>query len=381
MLPIIERFDRATDPALYRRLPSDWAMATADVVGSTALANSGRRRDINFIAGAVIAAVQAAIAETNADPVAAQFGGDGATIAVPPEARGRVRQVMRALGHWAHSTFGIELRVGLIDIAALEAQDAPVLAALYDAGGGNYYGLFLGRGAGLAESLIKTDPDQRLAPEPGPVPGLDILSCRWEPVPSERGVILSIIADPVAEGPDGLRAVAELRAGIDAIAGIDTAAPLGSGRGLVPRLSAIPRAIRREVLAQPLGRRFSKAMAAALLTVLLWVLYRTGWTVGGFDQAVYRGRTAQHTDFRRISAGLRLVLDVTPAAAEAIEALLEDQFAQRRIVYGLHRSDAATLTCLVQNPVTGRHIHFVDGDGLGMWQASIGYKSRKAALG
>ena len=379
-LPVLTDFSDATDPARYVRLPAGWALAVADIVGSTKLAASGRHRDVNFVAAAVLAAVQADVSALATGPVASQFGGDGATIAVPPQARESVTRTLQALAHWATTVFDLELRVGLFPVEDIEALGGTVLAALYRVGEDNHYGLFLGNGAALAETLIKQEGMTRLKPAEGPIPGLDELSCRWEPVPSGRGTILCIIADPTDPGIDGARAMSDLSVDIDRIAPLGACAPLGDGSGLVPRLGAIPAAAAKEYKLAPNGRAVGRYIGATLAAFLSCVLYRTGWAIGGFTVRGYAERVARQTDFRKVSTGLRLVLDVSEDEARQIEALLEEAHEAGRIVHGTHRSAAASITCLVFNPVNGKHIHFVDGYGLGLWEASKGYKLRMSEI-
>ena len=121
-LPSIRDFSRESfNPESYARLGSGWSIAVADVVGSTKLAGMGRDRDVNFIAGAAVAALSRAIAEIGA-PAACQFGGDGAFAAIPPEALARSTTVLKALAYWSTATFDIQLRVGIVPIDALNTK-------------------------------------------------------------------------------------------------------------------------------------------------------------------------------------------------------------------------------------------------------------------
>lgn len=379
-LPLIERFESATDPSRYRRLPPDWALAVSDIVGSTKKVQNGRYRDVNFVAAAVIACIQSEVAKVSPHPVACQFGGDGATLAIPPEARGGVERTLQALAYWAQNTFDLELRVGLVTIEQVEAAGGQVLAALYDAGQGNYYGMFLGSGAVIADRLLKSDSVHQLVPVEGPLDGLDGLSCRWQPIKSAKGSILCLMADPIAEDASGACDVEDLRAAIDAIATIDKAGPLGDGSGMVPSLKAMIPSGWRETLLAKAGERLTKLANVTLEIILMWGLYRLNRGIGRFNPRTYRMAVARQTDFRRVATGLRLVMDVTLDQADRIEALLEEHAAAGRILYGSYRSPAATITCLVGKVVEGKHIHFVDADGLGFWQAAKAYKARLAAL-
>ncbi|KJS37588.1 MAG: hypothetical protein VR70_12205, partial [Rhodospirillaceae bacterium BRH_c57] len=64
--------------------------------------------------------------------------------------------------------------------------------------------------------------------------------------------------------------------------------------------------------------------------------------------------------------------------ADAIDAVLAEAEAGGAIVSGTARSDAATMTCLVGDFSSDRHVHFVDGSGLGFWRASTALKAKRA---
>ena len=83
--------------------------------------------------------------------------------------------------------------------------------------------------------------------------------------------------------------------------------------------------------------------------------------VGSFDPAQYRHQLVENTDFRKFDDGLRMTLDCTPALADRLEALLSEAERQGIARYGLHRQDAALMTCFVPSPTRADHIHFVDG--------------------
>ncbi len=43
-LPVFDRFDRLTDPAIYTPLPDQWVLGLSDIVRSTAAIDAGRQR-------------------------------------------------------------------------------------------------------------------------------------------------------------------------------------------------------------------------------------------------------------------------------------------------------------------------------------------------
>lgn len=370
-IPRIRNFDAdAADPARYARLPGDWWIAVADVRGSTRLAEEGRQRDANFAAAAAVAALKHAIEATGGAPAVCQFTGDGAMAAVPPGSVEAARTALRRVAAWALSGVDVDLRIGLVPVSAL---DGPVFAALLELAGDNLSGLFLGRGAIEAEAAMK-DGRHVLEPEAGEVPGTAELSCRWDPVPSRRGTILCLIADARADGAAGTAALDTLCRDIAAIVDTGAAGPVSDPEGLVARWLPRWRSVRMETSFLPPAKRPMRILVILLSVLLVAVLTRTGKRFGSFDARAYRRAIGFRSDYRKMSGGLRMVIDVSLPEADRIEALLAERAGRGEIRYGTARTAAATMTCLVGDVTAGRHVHFVDGSGLGYWQASKAFK-------
>ncbi|CAA7626448.1 DUF3095 family protein [Magnetospirillum sp. UT-4] len=377
-LPAIRDFAaEAHDPGRYARLAGEWWIAAADVVASTRLAEAGRDRDVNFVAGAVVAALSAAAALPD-QPAACQFGGDGAIAAVPPQRLDQVRQAMSALAHWSDTEMQVPLRVGLVPVAALEAEGHQVLVALHDFGNCNVFGQFLGSGAGVAESWIKAGGRWHVAPAPGPIPGLEGLSCRWRPVPARRGAIMCLIVDPLRPGAEGMAVLARLQGELNRIVAFGTAAPLGDGGDLAPVVVPSAGALAAEARTASGGHRALKVLRALAGSAILGLVHRLGGKVAGVDTDAYRRGVAQRSDYCKQAGGPRFVLDVTDAEAAAIVTLLDAAERAGDIRYGLSRATATTLTCMVGDFAADRHVHFVDGDGLGFWRASVMLKAKRS---
>lgn len=376
-LPSIHDFSSEFfNPERYARLDSGWSVAVADVVGSTKLAAKGRDRDVNFIAGAAVAALTRTLTQTGT-AAACQFGGDGAIAAIPPQARDATIAVLKALAHWSSTTFDITLRVGLVPVEALTDKGYEVWAALQDLGNGNVFGQFLGNGVSVADSWVKADAQWRFDPEEGDIPGLDELSCRWQPIPPGRGVVLCIIADPVSRLQSDSHILARLEAEIDAIVPTASAAPLGERLNMplnVPSLQSVHRELRT---VSGVGPKIGKMIRIVVGVSWLYIADRLpGRKLGPVDTEIYRRATSERSDYRKIAGGFRFILDVSPAQADAIEAALARLEAEGLILFGTARSDATVMTCLVGDFMADRHIHFVDGSGLGYWRASVVLKDK-----
>ncbi|MBP2295367.1 DUF3095 family protein [Azospirillum rugosum] len=377
-LPSIHDFAaEATDPGHYAALGADWSLAVADVVASTRLAAEGRHRDVNFVAAAVVAVLSEAVRDAP-EPAACQFGGDGAIAAVPPGREAAARAALAALAHWAATDMDVPLRVGLVPVSALLDQGLEVLAALHDFGNGNAFGLFLGSGVAAADAWVKSDPRWSVAPAPGPLTGLEAVSCRWNPVRAGRGTILCVIVDPLAGGAEGLATLARVQADIERIVPTAVAAPLGMGERLEVRWPPSWRSLWLESRTHPRGRRIASMAAALAKSAVLAAMLRLGLHSAGFDPDHYRRSLAERSDFRKSAGGPRFVLDVTEEEAAAIDALLRARADAGLIRYGTARAQSTTVTCLVGDFAADRHVHFVDGAELGFWRASVMLKAMKA---
>jgi hypothetical protein len=362
--------------ARYTPLPPDWWLAVADVVGSTRLAAEGRHRDVNFVAGAAVSVLSALI-EAGGERPCCQFGGDGALAAIPPALRDQAEEALCALVDWSVHELDVPIRAGLVQVAELTAQGLEVRAALQDLGGGNCFGLFMGAGVAAAEEWVKGDPARQVIPAPGPLPGLEALSCRWTPVPASRGVVLCVIVDPTAAGPAGDAVLARLQNDIEAVVATETATPLSpGGERLVPRWPPSLRSLWLESRTVPPGKRVVRVLRAVVQSALVKLIHASGRKLFGFDGQAYAKSLAERSDYRKAAGGPRFVLDVTENEARAIEALLERYVTAGEIRYGSSRAASTTITCRVGDFAADRHVHFVDGAELGFWRAATALKQR-----
>ena len=92
-LPVVDAFERVSDPGIYTPLPDDWRVGVTDVANSTEALGAGRYKAVNMAGAAVVSAVMNALDHA---PFPFVFGGDGAVIAVPPESAERTRTAMAA---------------------------------------------------------------------------------------------------------------------------------------------------------------------------------------------------------------------------------------------------------------------------------------------
>jgi Protein of unknown function (DUF3095) len=81
--------------------------------------------------------------------------------------------------------------------------------------------------------------------------------------------------------------------------------------------------------------------------------------------ATYLQQVVENSDFRKFDDGLRMILDCAPDLADMLENRLLMAQSAGKVRYGLHRQDAALMTCFTPSVTEGNHVHFIDGAGGG----------------
>ena len=93
----------------------------------------------------------------------------------------------------------------------------------------------------------------------------------------------------------------------------------------------------------------------------------------------YIDEMVENSDFRKFDGMLRMVMDGSEAQYRDLREYLEGQHREGRLVYGMHRSREALLTCIVFS-YNGNHVHFVDGSDGGYAMAARGLKAQLKSL-
>ena len=109
--------------------------------------------------------------------------------------------------------------------------------------------------------------------------------------------------------------------------------------------------------------------------VLGWFLMRFGIKTEETDWAQYKTVMARNSDVRKFNDCFRQILAGTAGQRIALTAWLDECFARGELVYGTHVSERAQMTCLIFD-YSGRHLHFIDGAGGGLFMAAKNLKER-----
>ncbi|WOH69712.1 DUF3095 domain-containing protein [Bradyrhizobium sp. BWA-3-5] len=366
-IPVFRGFGRLMDPAMYAPLPDDWSVGVADIVESTKAIANQRYKAVNMAGAAVIAAVTNALDGREFPFV---FGGDGASFAVAPSDLARAREALAATAAWVREDLDLSMRVALVPVKDIRAQGLDIRVARFGPSANLSYAMFSGGGLGWADAAMKRGEFAVPAAPPGSQPDLSGLSCRFEEIPATRGLILSVLVVP-AKGADprAFRKVIE-----DIISLVedspDAGRPVPSSG---PPLRWPPAGVEYEARAARGGPLLKRRTVVLAVTLWAYVVMRFGIKVGNFVPKNYVQQVVENSDFRKYDDGLRMILDCTIELESALADLLAKAASEKIVRYGLHRQDAAMMTCFTPSVMRSDHVHFIDG-------ARGGYASAATAL-
>lgn len=361
-LPAFRDFVEVAEPRHYRPAPNGWLVVITDVRGSTRAIEAGRYKDVNALGVASIVALKNALRRL---PIPYAFGGDGATLALPGAMRETAERTLRGIRAMAEQAFDLEMRAGMVTVGELRERGFEVRVARYRVSEHVDLAMFGGEGIQEAERLIKSrDAARYQVSADGPAAAdFSGFECRWRPIPSRRGRVLSLMVHASdAERKNAPAIYRRVVQGIEAL--LAEAAP---GQPVAPErleLHSFGDRFEQEARIRAGARAGARVRLrqgiAGVASLLGALLMRRAWNVPGFPGASYRDEVAANTDFRKFDDTLRMVIDVTPEQADAIATLLARERAEGHIVYGLHGSDTSIMTCAIGD-YRKDHVHFVDG--------------------
>lgn len=378
-LPSIPSFSEATEGRLHADVPSDWWIVIADVIGSTKAIETGAYKNVNTVGVACIAAV------VNVDrtiDLPFIFGGDGATFAVPNTLREPVIVALRAAQKLARESFGLDLRVGLIQVSELIKENYWVKLGKVRMSQYITQPVLSGRGWEEAERRVKALNGHgiiRVNEFEGEINGsFEGFECRWQNVPSFQDHKLSLLVTAIsAEADVNFATYQRVLHTIQSIYG-DVAQyhPLRETR---MQLTFNPRQLSHEWRVRSAHLNIKKRIAYFLNLLFLNAAGRYIFSRKLDTKAVnwsqYKSDLVENSDFRKFDGMLRMVIDGKNTQAAALQSYLESEYRQGKLVYGMYKSREALLTCIVES-YNGKHLHFVDGSDGGYALAAKALKQR-----
>ncbi len=375
-LPPFNNFADLTKISNYHTLPDDWLIAVSDIVSSSEAIEKGMYQAVNAISAAAITAVLNA---TKPIDIPYVFGGDGASFCVPAALRGQVEAALLATRNLARDSFQLDLRVGLVPIETIHSAGYRILVGKYQPSPHFHQAVFQGGGLKYAENLLKENgayhiDENKVAPDAS----FEGFECRWNEIPSAEEETVALMVQSRAENEaDANKVYADVLQAIFRIYGEEMRHHPLREKNLSLTLAPMklaPEAMIRSAT-QGMGKMMSHLMRAWLATALGKFLMKFGLKNSHGDWGRYKAQLIENTDYRKFDETLRMVLSGSETQRKELDTYLQAEHQRGHLVYGIHASSSALLTCLVFNYDT-EHVHFLDASNGGYALAAQAMKKQ-----
>ncbi len=345
-------FKEITYSKHYAPVPEDWWVVVADIKNSTSAIDRGEYKEVNLIGAAVIVCLANVFPDAE---IPFAFGGDGATVLLSSAQIDIGTQELAKLSHLSQENFQLDLRVGKVQVAELIAKKAEVKVGKYMLKKGSFLAVFQGGGLSLADQLVKSDSRYSIEKTFEGFPNLTHLTCRWRPIPSQKGVVVSLIVLAARDPHDEV--YSQCLQGIEKIfdGDLNQANPVWTGRMNYHAPSEFKA---REAQTGISEKRAFRRLLETWIPYFLFTLKGYRWFAK--TRGYMRG-LSEHSDYRKFDDLLRMTLDCTEEQYQKLLAYLEEKRRAREIYFGTQCSDSSLMTCFVPQMTDGGHIHFIDG--------------------
>jgi len=372
-------FSEFTRSSRYTSLPADWLVVVTDIEGSTEAVQQGRYKDVNSISTASLVVVLNAMVPLKVPYV---FGGDGATICIPPSKKEAAMSALIAVKQLAYNSFQLRLRVGMVPMSVITQQGCQILVGKYQSSEYFQQAMFLGDGLRHAELLVKSlNPDNPYILDEDHIEAagnFEGFECRWNEVPSSLDETVSMIIQVVDQDPAAEMTIyGQVSRQVVDIYGDESnhhpLRPENMSLTLSPQKLSVEARIR--CASQNAWKRIKYQFRLLFLSLAGKYLMARNIETEGTDWGRYKQRLIANTDYRKFDGVLRMVLSGTREQRARLTDYLDKLHAERKIVYGIHASSGAIITCLIFDYDTD-HIHFLDGSNGGYSMASVVMKQQ-----
>jgi hypothetical protein len=378
-LPLLDNFLQISESGNFVDVPDDWYIIVTDIRGSTQAIEAGKYKEVNLLGACSIVAVLNVAGKTEIPFV---FGGDGASLLMGPSLLPAAQKALLATQQLAKREFDMDLRVGVVPVKVVVAANYPVKIAKFKVSENYSQAVFIGGGLTRATELIKDPVAGNIysIKNNGVSPKADFsgLECRWQDIPSKYGEIVTLLVMVRSDfGPHSHHFYRNILKKIQYIYGKENSLNPIDRKNLKLTLNSaklIKETLVRASSASWLDRQLylSKIQLETGLGALLMNLKVK---TEELDWGVYKDIAIAATDYRKFDDMLRMVISGNEWRRKKLTAYLERNYREGKLVYGLHVSDRALMTCLVFER-GGQQVHFVDGADGGYALAAKDMKER-----
>lgn len=366
--------DLLAHPERFADVPADWYIIVTDIKNSTGALQEGKHEIVNLVAtGSIIAVLNLAYAQGLHVPFF--FGGDGATLLVPPELLPPALAALSVHQRNTRRNFDLELRVGSVALADHYARGEQLRLARYRVSSVHTIPVVLGWALVRAERIIKGESYQQpLAGNADSRLDLEGMECRWNHIdpPEHTREVMSLLVH-VAEDREQAAVFRTVVASIDAI--------YGSPQRRNPiSLSQLHLSTDLKKLSVEVQAKLGKLSIFHLLKTWIVTFIGRFYLPHHREGRHYLRRLVELSDTLVIDGHINTVISGTVEQGRQLQAALDELEQRGDLRYGFFLSRQSVLSCYVRDR-DDQHIHFVDGADGGYTRAAVMLKRKLGNIG
>ena len=372
-------FSQFTQLEWYRPLPNSWFVLITDVKGSTAAIEKGLYKEVNSLGAASIVALLNAVAPLKVPYV---FGGDGATVCIPPSCKAATESALVAAKQMAKNNFRLNLRIGIVAMEDIKTAGHEIFVGKYQPTLHFQQAMFQGDGLCHAESLIKDpgiDNPYIISDEQIEANGsFEGFKCRWNEIPSPHEETVAILVQALGEEIAATEITYhEVSEKIFELYGDEQEHhPLRmENLSLTNSVRKLSNEVKVRVISLNFWSRFLYTVKLEFLSYVGRYFMQKKIKTENTDWGHYKQTLIANTDYRKFDEVLRMIISGTLEQRKQLTTYLEHLRDERKIVFGIHASANALMTCLVFN-YENDHVHFLDGSDGGYALAAKNMKQQ-----
>ena len=344
-------------------LPADWFVIVTDIVNSTQAIQEGKYKDVNTVG---VCSIVAVLNSLNKEVVPYVFGGDGASFCIPKNKLSKVIEALRGCQTFSKTSFQLELRVGIVPYSTIH-HEAPIYVSKFIKSDYLIQSVFTGGGLSLADQLIKQNPDLLIHPlHNNHQVDFSGFECRWNEIKTQEDFTISLLVQlNTSKNTNKATGSASLRALLDQIEII-----LGSEDLHHPvtkeqlQLTLNPKKLMAEAKSKTYtnNRHYFSIILKLIMQALIgkafmWLSLKTGKIKWGN----YKDDFIKNSDYKKVDDAIRMTFSISEEKLAELEAFLDHGYNNQLLFYGMHKTDSAIATCMIEK--TGdKHMHFIDAN-------------------
>lgn len=373
-LPYLEEFKDITNDKLFRDVPVDWYVLVSDIKGSTLAVEQGKYKEVNFIGACAITAVLNIDKSTDFPFV---FGGDGATILIPPEYVDVASDALRDVQKFAEQEFGMYIRIGAVPVIELLRQRYQIKICKLKVSDNYFQSVFIGGGLDQAEYLVKNMTKYKIRKKKTRYKAnFRGLECIWQDIPTKKEEVVSLLVKATSLSKSHTKIYTDLMDEIYDIYGSKEERFPVDKRNIKIKSNIKKIQMESAIEAYENGTKKKRIFYRKLVSHFFAYIrdkFDDGLSALTFN--AYRKTVIHSIDSEKFDDMLRMVIAGSKQQRHRLIGYLEEKYQHGELAYGIHTTKSVQMTCLIFER-RGKEVHFIDGSNAGYTTAAKEFKNR-----